>query len=78
VLEYGHRLSHVSVTFRNDWVHLDRIEAHSSISFLGTRPERPGLEMLGDIPIRIRDGQNAAVLNVLQYGVGYRFPPAPT
>ena len=48
------------------------ILAHSSISFLGTRPERPGLEMLGDIPIRIRDGQNAAVLNVLEYGAPSR------
>jgi hypothetical protein len=28
---------------------------------LGTRPERPGLEMLGDILFRSRDGKNTAV-----------------
>jgi hypothetical protein len=40
---------------------LAHIETHSTISFLGTRPERPGLEMLGDILFRSRDGKNTAV-----------------
>ena len=49
-----------------------------TISFLGIRPERPGLEMLGDILFRSRDGQNAAVqvcFNMVKQGRGWTHLP---